>query len=371
MNKMKSRCVILVMSFIACCNTMAGQPGSSSMADIQQKWKERQDKASALRVELKCNDILHKGSTTLLVDPVAFAKGAELHPPRDFDVAGHESIIVRADNMKYSKQLPMWSPGKNKLYDLKHETCFDGKQNVIMDSPGSADADYSSAQIITDSKPASGNLFHLTPLFTHIRGLDEKYPTRLAAFNLTGKTVPIQGIQCVELEVSLGRNEKERLYLDQKRDYILIRKEILSQQGRPKWSTTVEYAKDETLGWFPTRWDFSLRAGKDLVIHQSGRRTVESYQISGTIASDDVAIRLPVGTRVFDRSNGKNEQYVVRPNGDEGKRFRSTANPTYESLNVEAAGSFTIWNVVVCAAFITFALVGVHFYFRRRATRAL
>jgi len=316
------------------------QQGKVTIDDILEVWKERQQKVKSARFELSCEETIHKGRTSFMDASLREAAGlppeTEPNPPRDYLVKGISAVTLDGFKLRYSYDHEQWDPVEKKIYPEHYVDVFDGEFFRFLTNPASGHHDYPSAGVRKGGTSGSALKFPILPVIVTLRGNHPQFFQDLVKFQLTGQSVMVGSRPCVELMRDSGPpGQREFLFLDQKRDYVVV-KEMIVFLGLPNWQVDATYAPDPQIGWVPKSWEYITRAGKDHVPMSSGRSTVTAYEINPHIDDNEFDVQFQPKTMVHDQSSGNYVQYLIRPDGEKGVAIPAANIPTYEDLDKPA-----------------------------------
>jgi hypothetical protein len=327
--------------------------------DILEVWKEREQKVKSARFELTCEETIPKGRNSfvdvLYRRKVGIPPKTEPNPPRDYLVKGTSAVVLDGIKLHYSYDHEQWDPVEKKLYPEHYEDVFDGEFIRFVINPTSAHHNYSTGNVDKANKSDSGLRFPILPLILTLRGNHPQFFQDLVKFQLTGHSVVVGGRPCLELVRDSGPpGQREFLFLDQKRDYVMV-KEMIVLGGQPNWQVDATYMPDAKIGWVPKSWEYIIRAGKDHVPMNSGRTTVTGYEINISVDENEFNIDFKPKTMVQDKSSGRLMQYLIRADGEKGVQIPAGQIPTYEELDKPAPRMkpwmwFTTWTMMLVAA---------------------
>jgi hypothetical protein len=258
----------------------------------------------------------------------------------------------------------MWDPARKLLYREYQEDTFDGSAIWVLHTPSSSERPYSQGIIDPAKKSRSATSYPIIPIIFAFRGYHEQFFDYLDKFEVTNRSVMIANHRCVELtRESRAIHQRELLYLDAERDFIVVRHLLQNRNGTFR-SLSVEYSPDPTVGWVPASWEHVCNAGSGAP-DQSGRRTVTHFEFNTPIPEAEFQIRWPTATRVADSRSGQRMEYVVRPDGNRGPEAPTTARMTYEELAHGSVPSnrWLLYGSAVLLAFTIMAWLAVR---RRR-----
>lgn len=352
--------------------TCRAQQSKPTMDQIIQVWQQRQEKVLTAHFELNCEQTIHKGSISFfdaMVSEKVKPLDSEPNPSRDYLVNGTATVNLSGQKMTYSYDTQKWDPIGKRLYPARYFDSFDGQLFKCLDNPASGQQDYPLATVRRAKASASALHFPLLPLVFAFRGDHSQFFQDLGRFKVNGRRIDIAARPCLEVVRTSGSSNRcEVLYLDEERDYVVVRKTILIKDF-PAWQLDIIYDQDDTVGWSPRSWEYIIRAGKNHIIIESGRRTVTRYDINHQIDDSKFEIIFPAGTRVIDESSGKETQYLVRGDQERGREIPTAFNPTYEDL--ENAGTqvkrwvlATVWGTILVLS------LGVWIWLRLRRVRS-
>ena len=112
------------------------------------------------------------------------------------------------------------------------------------------------------------------------RGSHPQFFKKLDEFQVSDNPVIISGCTCLELVPKLNSsNNREILYLDRERDFVMVRQIILAD-NQPKWQIDATYIPDEKVGWVPQSLEYIIHMGKNQIPFRSGRSKVTHYEIN-------------------------------------------------------------------------------------------
>lgn len=342
-----------------------------TIEQILRVWKSRQEKVSTARFELNCEETIHKGSTSFLEsDRRRMAKlppEQEPNPPRDYQVTGTSSINLDGSKLRYTYDHQQWDPIGKKLYPEHYVDVFDGHLFKYLQIPVSGQKDYPSAAVRKVLASQSALKYPIIPLIFTLRGSHPQFFHKLEKFQVGGKIIVAER-PCWELVPIVASSKKQEvLYLDQERDYVVVR-EMLLIDNQPNWQVDATYSPDAAAGWVPRSWEYVIRSGKEHRILHSGRSKVTSYEINPSMDDKEFDISFPPKTRVHDESSGEYVEYVVKENGEQGREIPAQFNPTYEDLQ-KPGTRINRWMMISVWAGIFLLTFGGWLWWRRRRAR--
>jgi hypothetical protein len=327
--------LVVLVALLLLVGESRAQNVDTSLEKILKAWKKREEKSVNARFEMACVRTIPKGSITLKAVGAGIVQekpgDAVGDPPRDIISTGLSSVSLSGSKMRYSFDIPRWDSSKNALYDLHYVDAFDGEVFKFLQNPTHPTQDYPSAVLTKATKTESALQFPIVPLIWAVRGDSKFFFDDLKSFEVTGRTLTIDERQCLELTHKVANNKFEFFFLDQARDYVVVRK-TTHVDGKPTWQIDITYQPDKTVGWVPYKWEYVIRAGKDKVVVEAGRREVTKYTIGSSLGNDEFDIVFPPRTRVMDNTSGKSLQYIVQEDGSKGRTIPSALTPSYEEL---------------------------------------
>jgi hypothetical protein len=342
--------------------------------DILEVWKERQHKVKSARFDLSCEETIHKGSNSFMDARRRRAAGmppeTAPNPPRDYLVKGTGKVTLDGFKLRYSYDHEQWDPVEKKLYPEHYVDVFDGESFKFFQKPASGHHNYPSASVSKADRSGSALKFPILPVILTLRGNHPQFFQDLVKFQTTGKTVVVGDRPCLELVRDSGPpGQREFLFLDQKRDYVVV-KEMIVLSGTPNWQLDAIYAPDPKIGWVPKSWEYIIRAGKDHVLINSGRSAVTAYEINPDIDGNEFDIDFQPKTMVQDNRSGQSMQYLIRADGEKGIEIPAAQIPTYEDLD-RPAPRMKPWMWVTTWAVIFAAALGAWIWLRHRRRTAI
>jgi hypothetical protein len=271
---------ILAISVIAACGATAcaqAPAGEITMETIRKKWQERQDKIRSLKCEIDAKEIIHKGSaSSLMAVARPGVQGPNPDPATDVPVRGLKKVSIGHGGMRHECHVPIWSAVEHKLFEIVQTDTFDGKEHRGLHSRASFTQDYPSGQIAFRDRSQSATLLGLYPVVHYCRGCDGKAIPGIEQFEVGRSAVNVLGRPCIELVRESRRvKQRELLFVDRERDFVLVRR-TLDISGRPALQLDVQYSQLPMYGWYPSKWEYILRAGTDNAPHHSGVAEVTS-----------------------------------------------------------------------------------------------
>jgi hypothetical protein len=357
----------LILSIVAIClgpRLCFAEEGKPTIEQILQVWKNRQDKVATARFELSCEETIHKGSTSLLERSLRRKRGLpaerELNPSRDYLVTGTSGVSLDGSKLRHSYDHQQWDPIGKKLYQEHYVDVFDGQLFKFLQIPVSGQKDYPTAAVRKNSASRSPLKFPILPLIFTFRGNHPQFFHTLKQFRITGRSTTIFGRSCLELKKESNPsdhlNRHEILYLDSKRDYIVI-KELIVVDDRPDWEIGATYTPDKDVGWVPQSWEYIIRAGKEHLVVESGQSKVIHYEINPLMEGKEFDILFPPKTLVHDESSGHYVLYTIRENGEQGREIPAALAPSYEDLQkagprINRSVMLAVWAVIFALALI-------------------
>lgn len=322
--------ISLVSLAVAVAPESRAQPNNVTLEQIVATWKARQEKVKSASFEFNRKETIFKGSFNWILasrnvpDP-------QPNPPKTYEVEGTGAFRFSETNSYYSYDMPRWSPKTKALYQTRYETVFDGKISKSLRTPASGDQPYPNGIVKKAARSEPSSLFLLSPITKTLRGHHEQYSNDLPAFEVTGRTVAINGRQCLELvSESRSNNRREVLHLDKARGYVMVRHATFVQE-RPTWKIDVTYSPDPLVGSIPQAWEYMIHDRKDQPPSESGRITVTKYHLNPDIPDGDFDLVYPPKTLVSDYSSG-DMVYVIQEGGEKGKEVPANLTPSYEEL---------------------------------------
>lgn len=327
-------CLISLVSLAVAPESRA-QPNNVTLDQIVATWKARQDKVKSASFEFNRKEMIYKGSFNWILasrnvpDP-------QPNPAKTYRVEGTGAFRFSGTKSYYSYDMPRWSPKTKALYQTRYETVFDGKISKSLQTPASGEQPYPNGIVKKAARSEPSTLFSLSPITKTLRGHHEKFFTDLPSFEVTGRTVAINGRQCLELvSESRSNNRREVLHLDKDRGYVMVRHTTFVQE-RPTWQIDVTYSPDPLVGWIPQEWEYMIHDRMDQPPSDSGRFTITKYQLNPELTDGDFDFVYPPKTLVSDYSSGDME-YVIQEGGEKGTEIPANLAPSYEELMQQPA----------------------------------
>lgn len=275
-------------------------------------------------------------------------------------------ICAGADRIRSEYEGKNWSLKRGELVPFKVINICDGKSGITY-FPWNQK--YKIAYIAACEAAEDANDIQTIPLFIFLRPFGQPFgkidPTKL---ELVTTSAEINGTRCCLLKFR-RTNQNDLIWVETSKDYLPIR----YSWSRPKYGDVpddiidIEYAYDETNGWFPVSWTNRWLTLKGAVYEKYTARVTDA-RINATIPEDMFKLEFPVGTWVENRIT--KESYILKAGG--GKRIVLPGEFTgdnYEQLLNTDPHARTNWLIAigVIAVIAVVALAILRNYLRRRS----
>lgn len=324
---------------------------SATLKRIFANWKARADRVKSFHFVWDSRVGIPKGAT----DP--FAHHGDPLPKTfceiKYSLRDTEFWAEGNDHFRYEFFKP--SVHRDGSFDTKarHRITFDGTHYLVLSLPfGDPPQGY-----IRHLQPSDFELDPLNPLVPRLkRRRSSRYPERsfydlhdaiLQPLVVTFRPfVPVPGWEIEHCRVIPEESEKGGLiklecqdpswpgekccWVDSTRDDIVVDMEFWAHSGKhkPLVSTSIEYQRDKTVGWVPTRWTVEF-VGLAGIKNQFSEYTVTKYTINEHAPPETFLLTYAPGTLIFDRSQN---EFFVRRDGSMRPVPRDRKRPSYEQL---------------------------------------
>ncbi len=341
------------------------QPPLPTMAEIEAKWRAREDKTPSFRVSWEARRTLPKGVFDIVVQLSGEPGKTGPAPRTDTIVDEKGALLVSGKKFRLDLDTTTWSVKEETIRPTSITHVSDGvaythylrKSEVF---------EYGTAhQKKLDTKGAAPILQPqvLVPVVLAFRGRDSYFAGRpLGEFHVK-RRVPVSGRDCVELVYeSRSQNLTETLLLDTQRDYIPLR--AATQSGNMVVSQVdITYVPVPEFGWVPQSWECVLRSSPT-AIRESCKVHKTTVEILADPASgEEFQVALDPGSRVIDRTGEKVKHSVVRPDGSAGSSVAvgdGGRAPLYEDLvaknDAQAQVNWYVWTAIGSVAVLVVLL---------------
>jgi hypothetical protein len=308
---------------------------AADIEDVVKAWKDREAKVTSFRFEWVNRVTLPKGRLTR--NPLPDTRPTTDIPPHDvvFDAPAYLAADGRKVRMKYDYR--HWDPAANRAYAEHNDSAFDGtnfRVKSVYDPPSYPP----SGSVLVATGHRDVRLAQNQPVLAAVRGTTPGCePFDLAAFEPTGRTVPVNGVACAEFtyqKAGTVKPYKHTLYLDPARGHLLIRS-TAHADGKLHRQLDVSYDADPLIGWVPRAWEH-VTYDKSGHVYLAGRCTRTAYELNPRLPASEFDLDFPAGARVMDKTTGVEVESVVQPDGRPGKAFPRGMAKTYDELR--AAG---------------------------------
>lgn len=328
-------------------------------------WKQRQERVRSLRATLTKEITTHQGMYKV-------AKGffGEYPTPANDPTNVYNcTLTVKGDRLfKLFYTGQKWSPVTRKMEPVDSTEISSPDARILFDTRGSSPYPIASHSTRREMSGVGG--MSVFPLVLAVRP-DQLAGTRLADYTPTGKTVAIEGRNCVEFVTgSQTEGRTKYMYLDPGRDWVARRIDTYAKE-KLMMRMTAEYTANSLAGWLPSEWSYVMNLADGTPL-ESGRVIVGRYEVNPEVADDEFQPKYSPGTFVVDDTQGLGEMAsVVKDDGSRGVAIPLSHRPTYEQL-VEANRSVRrqrIWLFVLGGGVLLLSLLVVLSYRRHRARR--
>lgn len=308
----------------------ASKPVPKAPADLEAAkaaWQRRHEKVRSIRVTLTEEATTHRAYYLL-----APARGKEkpTAPDKDIHVTFASTVTIKGDEFKYSYTGQEWSRYTRNLKPVSYTAISNpDARSYFTDHPGSDRYPTASKTRRTISDETS---LTLVPLMLAVRS-GQPYHRKLSDYTPTGKMVPVEGRDCVEIfRGSRAEKQSEYMYLDPDRDWVIRRIDGFSD-GKLAKRISVEYAPNPDVGWLPSSWSYVTRMNDGTPL-SGGQVAIGRYEVNVEISDDEFRLQYPSGTFVVDdtKGAGKETVSVVKGDGSPGVAIPLSEQPTYKQL---------------------------------------
>jgi len=263
--------------------------------------------------------------------------GDSNQPPTDITVEGKCQLRLSSGKLKYEYLGSGWSFKRSQIQPNSTLSTYDGKTYKRIALVGLGE-DYPDAIVKSGSPTSELDDLALLPIWLTVRGnraVEQKFP--LLLYEATGVIIILNNRICYEYKKESKQGGAiSRIYFDAERDYLPVRR-IDSVKDIVTLKLDVSYQAHEEIGWIPDSWEYTTkdRLGR---IGITVSCKLNFYAHNPTLQDSEFDAQFPPATRVTDTSSGKEVQYVIRPDGEEGRKItRNGQSVTYEQLKNSAS----------------------------------
>jgi len=340
-------CVIACFIFISCCAVLlasanrsladpciqpAGNQNPILLKTIQKAWRERQEKMRSIKLVYVVNTV---------ETPEATSRIRMLQALRE-ERLGRSKISGNArpaapEKQSYSIVCLFACKGNRLRYDYwRTKTNADARRLVADLGPGNnceyaaivdGDMSYSLEPQATD---AAGTKYRRVSIFSGrndiacqttgsfllrlYRGATPAFRTPLPAESTELTVVPRTGTQPAIVVASF---EREELWLDPSRDYVVAKAVVHNSDGQHLTSETeCEYEKAPApLGWVPKKWTTSVWFSDGVLSRRDEHLLIESTSNENDVPETLFHFDYPNGTLILDWSDQHKNKYAIAWNG--------------------------------------------------------
>lgn len=290
-----------------------GQENQGGIEDgIRKAWKERSDKIESF--ECKC-------SLTRTDSPEAASDVFSKQKPQGpVELKQPFTLIKKGKKLWMQSKGEQWNNETQSPMNQTYTRCFNGKMNKAL-----LEGDtyrFPAAQANIDRQPAEELIknTHYTPLWLSFSAGDmlNRLNFKTSAMSANGKQC--QGKPCVEIKMSRDGVESY-VYVDPTRANVPVRFVEMRGQKEVRSETTIQYDKNEVVGWVLSSWISKLYGGNGEV-ETTVVGKMEKVEINGLIKDEVFDIPFPVGTRIRETINGVTKFYIQEADGKRQETIR-------------------------------------------------
>ena len=325
-------CVGLAVACVAG-RAAADPPGGNKIdpAAVAKAWEARQDKVKSFAFEWADQVTIPRGRTSRNRPPGGGEFKGEV-PPRDLVFPSPRSLLLDGEKARYRYSTQHWWPSLNGPCTEECDSSFDGEKFTSAASYTPPEATPPSGTVQRAKSHGDLSTLSARPVMVALRGTNPAY--RIydpAAYESTGRTVPVNGVKCAEL-VRENRAQAFRsvLLVDPARDFVLVRA-TRHERDKLTYQIDVTYSADAVAGWVPASWDHVYYDSTGAV-YTSGRCKVTRVDMNPALDAEALTCVPRPGTLMVDTTGPQQVKYVVQPDGGAGKKVPRSAGMTYAQL---------------------------------------
>jgi hypothetical protein len=240
----------------------------------------------------------------------------QIVPPNDINYESDVEFALNGDSIRHRHVPQAWSPELKGFKKTPELSVWTDKHHKYLYENGSAGRNTPQGGI----QQPKGNVAILSPILRPMFATLRPTSNQASVYSLDKlKIIPrpekIRGRPCVQgyvVEQDAQGTYRFSVWYDVERDYSLVR-EVHSLNGTITRQMDIDYAPNETVGWLPSRWNWSRRKDPRGSIDMTIRVEAVRAEFNQTLNSALFDIAFPVGTAVIDSVS--DTMYMVQPDG--------------------------------------------------------
>jgi len=324
----------------------ATEPNSTSALDtaptldtVLVAWKSREQTVRSARFEWSATDTYVVSEASL--DPKTSPEGLESpENQKVFSANILRSMVFDGQQLRYSLS------GKRFASAANHRLAWvDQKYTLVLGDKAATNHFLNDRRMDPRDSPSTGTIYSeergrdlisrnysVDPIVMHYRCLDQKLSNIEGQLSLMSKAGVVEGRPCWIVKEDGGRPTE--YWVDPLKDYAIVRVREFSRfvPDRCVVDTEVSYKSDVTAGSVPARWKGTIIDLESGNVRQSGECIVTSYQLNPSIDPGEFNYQYPPGTRVVDRRQSANDEYLVRSDGTKRIITSEESEAAYQDL---------------------------------------
>lgn len=299
----------------------------ASVDEITAAWRKREDQFKSYRVEWIETRTDVKGSIRIPRQP------EKLFPPQDTTFKNRLTLVVDNERSRFEFDGSQWTDRSDELDSRKYVSLFDGNVGQTYHAQV-GDVEYPSGSIRAEKANMEATAGTFRPLGWFYRPLTP----RMGGFHSeslhpTPNTGRIDDVECRIVEVRdgnvTGRPPLWSLWVAPDRDFVILRAEKHSFNGRARTQFDIRYRTSQNHGFLVAEWSYNRQRENKLV--QQFDIEVVSQNVNPPVPDDAFDLEFPVGTWVTDLRSTPEKQVIVRK-GVDRPVYRSEAGTPYKKL---------------------------------------
>jgi len=286
----------------------------AALKQVSAAWQKRHEGVKSFQYECALVCSLPKGSRTSIADR-GNAKSHEEVPNKDAVLPGRFTFSLCGEKIAYSEEGEQWDDISNSSRIMKIRASFDTvyDRHLIEGAPY-----FPLGEITRGGKPCDTLTIHNNEMalwlwFSPVARL-QRFRCPLEKMTVSQLHVSRDGHDCVE--VSLPQSSlawKILIYADAARDYLPLQF-VHQNNGRVTYDLSIQYVRDETVGWRVSAWSDKFFSTSGAVA-RSSCYDVKRCSINKPLDDGVFAIEFPNGTHVIEKDRGAKTFFIVLADG--------------------------------------------------------
>jgi hypothetical protein len=234
------RLVALPMAYSVCVAVCEAGQGDRLLADIHAAWQARQEKFQTGRIVWDQNEHYDKNALPYFPSPGQARTTSDLHQAADVVTRGE--FVFDGRKCRFQQSGPRWNEQQRRFEEQTETETFDGREFRRCREYSLPDTrPFGSFNKRTDGMGIQGIGSYFEPLALAFRPLSPEFTSvRLADYTVRAVSDQVRGIPCVCLH-SKQVDIEQLLWLDPRREYVLVRHDIIALRGRLLMRYDIDY----------------------------------------------------------------------------------------------------------------------------------